>query len=426
MSDALMQRIDPAGLDDAAIHGFVAKAVGTLGLKGKSVLCIVPDNTRSVPMPLLFRVVCDALQGATAKLDFLIALGTHPPMSETEINTWFGLTPSEREADYADVAIFNHAWQNPDELAVMGRIEADEMRELSRGMLTGSVDVVANKRVLDYDHILLLGPVFPHEVAGFSGGNKYFFPGVSGPDVLHLFHWLGALITNPAINGEKYTPVRAVIDKSASLIPTPRTALCLNALGKKTLGLYFGSPETAWDAAADAAAETHIRYMDRSYARVLALCPTMYTELWVAAKCMYKLEPIVADGGELIIYAPHLKEVSAVHGDWIRRIGYHTRDYFLAQMERFTDVPGGILAHSTHVRGIGSYEDGIERPRITVTLATALSEADCHSVNLAYRDPASIDVEAWRSGEDDTLVVDHAGEILHRLKDAATLPAGAV
>jgi len=422
MPDTVMQHCDPVGLDDTTIHDFVGEALASLNLKGKSVLCIVPDHTRSVPLPLLFRSVCDTLQDTASKLDFLIALGTHPPMSDVEINTWFGLTKSERESKYGHVEIFNHDWQNPDELSVMGRIEADDMRELSRGMLTDAVDVVANKRLLDYDHILLIGPVFPHEVAGFSGGNKYFFPGVSGPDVLHLFHWLGALITNP----EKYTPVRAVIDKSASLIPVPRSALCLNVLGNTTLGLYFGSPESAWDVAADAAAETHIRYLDRSYDRVLALCPAMYTELWVAGKCMYKLEPIVADGGELIIYAPHLKEVSVVHGDWIRRIGYHTRDYFLAQMDQFAHVPGGILAHSTHVRGVGTFEDGVERPRITVTLATSLPEAECNAINLAYRDPDSIDVEAWRSAGDDTLVVDHAGEILHKLKDAASIPVGAV
>jgi hypothetical protein len=146
----------------------------------------------------------------------------------------------------------------------------------------------------------------------------------------------------------------------------------------------------------------------------------MYDELWVAGKCMYKLEPVVADGGELIIYGKHVKEVSVTHGPLIRKIGYHTRDYFLAQMERFTDIPGGILAHSTHVRGRGAFENGVEKPRIQVTLATGIPEEECRAVNLGYRDPASIHPEEWENREaEGYLCVPNAGEILYRLKDSA-------
>jgi hypothetical protein len=147
------------------------------------------------------------------------------------------------------------------------------------------------------------------------------------------------------------------------------------------------------------------------------MAPVMYDDIWVAGKCMYKLEPVVADGGELIIYAPHVREVSTTHGELIRRIGYHTRDYFLAQMEKFSDIPGGILAHSTHVRGIGKYENGVEMPRVQVTLATAIPEEACRAINLGYRDPASINPEEWRRKEDEgLLLVENAGEILYRLQ----------
>ena len=89
------------------------------------------------------------------------------------------------------------------------------------------------------------------------------------------------------------------------------------------------------------------------------------------------MEPVIADGGEVIIYAPHIHEFSVVHGKVIREIGYHVRDYFVKQWDRFKDYPWGVLAHSTHLRGIGTFENGIEHPRIQVTLATGISAEEC-------------------------------------------------
>jgi nickel-dependent lactate racemase len=254
---------------------------------------------------------------------------------------------------------------------------------------------------------------------GFSGGNKYIFPGISGPQVLNFFHWLGAVITNPRIIGRKWTPVRKTVDRAAALLPIERRAFCLVVKDADLAGLYYGSPEVAWSAAADLSRRMHIVYTDRPYHTVLSCAPGMYDELWVGAKCMYKLEPVVADGGQLIIYAPHLEELARTHGRVIREIGYHTRDYFLKQWDAFKHFPWGVLAHSTHVRGIGTYEDGVEKPRIEVILATGIPEADCRAVNLGYRDPRSVDPAAYRGREEEgILYVPKAGEILYRWKDA--------
>ncbi len=395
---------------------FVAQTLGSEALDGKRVLCIVPDSTRSMPMPAMLRALHAAASRA-AKLDFLIALGTHPPMSDDAINALFGLTPEERSGKFANVSIFNHDWKKAAALRHIGTIDENEIERLSNGLMRQKAEVHVNARLFDYDLLCIVGPVFPHEVVGFSGGNKYFFPGVAGEEILNLFHWLGALITNPEINGTKHTPVRAVVDKAASLIHVEKRCFCLNVMGKHCHGIFYGSPEEAWSAAADLSAQTHIVYKERPFKSVLAMAPAMYDELWVAGKCMYKLEPVVADGGELIIYAPHLNEISITHGALIRRIGYHIRDYFLAQMEKFTDIPGGILAHSTHVRGTGTYIDGVERPRVTVTLATGIPEADCRAINLGYRDPATIRPEDWANREEDgVLLVPQAGEVLYRLK----------
>ncbi|MCL4219386.1 MAG: DUF2088 domain-containing protein, partial [Candidatus Hydrogenedentes bacterium] len=308
------------------LQDFVNRALAQVDWAGKRILFIIPDSTRSMPMPAMFRALHTALSGKVAKMDILIALGTHPPMPDDAINRLLGISSEERAGIFRDVNIYNHAWDNPEALTYIGTITDDEIAEISTGLMRQSVDVTINKRVLDYDVLCVVGPVFPHEVVGFSGGNKYFFPGISGAEILNLFHWLGALISNPVINGAKHTPVRQVVNRAANFIRREKYCFALNVSGKSCHGIFFGSPEDAWNRAADMAAKTHIVYKEHPYKSVLAMAPLMYDDIWVAGKCMYKLEPVVADGGELIIYAPHVKDVSFTHGELIKRIGYHTRD----------------------------------------------------------------------------------------------------
>jgi nickel-dependent lactate racemase len=407
-----------AGLDEAAVRALCAQELAGWSLRGKRVLAIVPDHTRTAPIDLMFRVLHDEARAAGAvDFDVLIALGTHPPMSDDAINRRLGLTPEARSGKYARSRIFNHAWNEPRALASIGTITEDEVAELSGGRMRERVDVTINRLALDYDLLLIIGPTFPHEVVGYSGGNKYLFPGISGREILDMFHWLGALITNPSIIGTKMTPVRAVIDRAARLVPVERKCASLVVQGTALAGLYLGAPEETWSAAADLSSQIHVVTAERPYRSVLSCAPAMYDELWVGGKCAYKLEPVVADGGEIVIYAPHIHEISVVHGASIREIGYHVRDYFLKQPGRFGHVPRGVLAHSTHVKGVGTFEGGVERPRIAVTLATGIPEAACRAVNLGYRDVRSIDPAAWQDREDEGLLyVPKAGETLYRLK----------
>ena len=414
----VLSQIARAGhLTDQDLTGFVDRAFSGEAVDGKGVLCIIPDSTRSMPMAAMFRALCGTLGGRVKKLDFLVALGTHPPMTDEALDRLLGITAAERAGTYASVGIYNHEWKNKSALTSIGTITEEEIVGLSRGMMRQRADVAINKRVLDYDLLCVVGPVFPHEVVGFSGGNKYFFPGIAGEEILNLFHWLGALITNPVINGSKHTPVRDVINRAASMIPVARRCFCLNVTGKTTQGIFYGSCEDAWSAAADLSKETHIVYKPRPFKSVLAVAPSMYDDLWVAGKCMYKCEPVVADGGELIILGPHVNEISVTHGHLIRQIGYHTRDYFLCRMEKFAHIPGGILAHSTHVRGIGTCENGVERCRVRVTLATGIPEDVCANINLGYRNPTSIRPAEWKDREEEGyLLVPNAGEILYKLE----------
>ena len=300
----------------------------------------------------------------------------------------------------------------------IGIITGDEIYEISGGLMRDEVKVSINRMIFDYDILVVIGPTYPHEVVGFSGGNKYFFPGISGPEILNMFHWLGALVTSPVIIGNKDTPIRQIIDHAASLIPVERMCLSLVVNGDVLAGLFIGSPEEAWSAAADLSNKMHIIHKDHPFEHVLSCGPRMYEDLWTGGKCMYKLEPVVADGGELIIYAPHITEVSITHGAIIEQIGYHVRDYFVEQWERFKDFPTAVVAHSTHVKGIGRFENGLEKPRIDVVLATGIGEEFCSRINLGYRDPNSIIVEEWQDREEEgILYVEKAGEILHRLKN---------
>jgi nickel-dependent lactate racemase len=395
---------------------WIHKNVPIADFRDKRVLLIVPDNTRTAPLSVLFPTLRAMLRPVTKSLDVLVALGTHPPMPQVKIRSMLGVAADD---PCSDVGLFNHAWDDPSQLATIGTLSEAETREISDGVLSMEVPVEINRRILNYDVALVVGPVFPHEVVGFSGGNKYFFPGISGPNLLNFFHWLGALITNVGIIGVQDTPVRRVVDRAAKLIQLERRCLAfVVATDASPYGMFYGTPEDAWRGASNLSGQVHIKRHSRTYRQVLSCAPEMYDELWVAGKCMYKLEPVVADGGELIIYAPHMKGISITHGANIERIGYHIRDYFTKQWDRFKDLPWGVLAHSTHVRGTGTFENGMEKPRVQVTIASQIPREVCERINLGYRDPNTIDVESFANREDEgMLLVRKAGEHLYRLHD---------
>jgi nickel-dependent lactate racemase len=353
------------------------------------------------------------------QIDVMVALGTHPPMSQEAICHRLGLTPEEKAKCYPKVKLLNHAWDDDKALVEVGKIASSEIRDLTDGLFEMEVKVRINRAALEYDDLIILGPTFPHEVVGFSGGNKYLFPGISGPEVLNFFHWLGAVVTNPGIIGKKWTPVRKVVDRAAAFVKTRKWCVSMVVRPDASLaGLFVGTPESAWGQAADLSEKLHIIRKKKPFRQILSCAPEMYDELWVAGKCMYKLEPVLAEGGELIIYAPHLTEVSITHGKLIRRLGYHCRDYFLKQWDKFKGESWGVLAHSTHVYGGGTYENGIEKPRAKVILATGIPEAVCREINLGYRDPKTIRKEEFANREEEgVLLVPKAGENLYRLED---------
>ncbi|MGY1814934.1 lactate racemase domain-containing protein [Blastococcus sp. SYSU D00820] len=405
-------------LTDEEVAAFVAGQLAAADLDGRSVCVVVPDATRSCPLPLLLTAVHGALIGRVTRLTVLIALGTHAPMTEAHLARHLGYPAGDLGARYPGMTVLNHEWADPATFVSLGEIPAERVAELSEGRLQQAVDVRLNRAVVEHDVALVVGPVFPHEVVGFSGGNKYFFPGVAGQEIIDLSHWLGALITSADIIGTRgTTPVRALIDEAAAMVPAERLALCVVAQsGSGALhAAAFGDPQAAWGAAADVSAQTHVRYLDAPVRRVLSVIPEKYDDMWTAAKGFYKVEPVVADGGEVVLYAPHITQISAMHPE-IERIGYHCRDYFVQQWDRFSHLHWGVLAHSTHLRGAGTYDaEHGERCRLRVVLATGIPEDVVRAANLDYLDPAAVDISAF-AADGETLVVPEAGEVLFRLR----------
>jgi len=424
-------------LHDEQVAAFIGEQLAAHPFDGRSVCVLVPDGTRTCPLPLLVQPVHRALHGRVTRLTVLVALGTHAPMSEEALARHLGYEPGRLAETYPGTTVVNHAWWEPDAFVDLGTIPAARIAELSEGRMSLDVPVLLNRAVVDHDVALVVGPVLPHEVVGISGGNKYFFPGVGGQKIIDVSHWLGALITSAEIIGTTgITPVRALIDDGAALIPAEKLALCVvtaevadaaadsgvdEALASPvphgTLhSVSFGDTRASWASAAEVCAATHVTYLDAPVRCVLSIVPEMYDEIWTAAKGFYKLEPVVADGGEVVLYAPHITQISSTHPE-IYEIGYHCRDYFVAHWDRFSSVHWGVLAHSTHLRGAGTYDaaSGEERLRVRVTLATSIPEDVCRAANLGYLDPATVDPVAF-AADPDTLVVPRAGEMLYRLR----------
>ncbi len=407
-------------LTSEQVDRFVHEAISALDVDGKNVCLIVPDGTRTCPLPLLLKPVHRALAGRVKSMTAVIALGTHQAMDERHIATFFGFRPGHAEDVYPGLQILNHEHWDPAQIVDLGTVPAERVTELSGGRLHDvPMKVELNRHAAEADMDIVIGPIFPHEVVGISGGNKYFFPGLSVHSVIDISHWVGALIGTHAMIGTRpVSPVRALINEACQLVPAERHALCFVVKSNSSVlqAVSFGASEDAWAACADVAVQTHVVYKERAYDTVISVMPEKYEDIWTAAKGFYKLEPIVADGGLLVIYAPHITEISVMHKGLLD-VGYHTIDYFVKQWDRFKDHPWGELAHSTHLRGPGAYDaaTGVETDRVRVALATGIPREVVESVALEYLDPATLDL-AKLAEDPDTFVEPHAGEVLYRLE----------
>ena len=406
-----------ADLDLSSLTAIIQQALDVIQ-PGERVLAIIPDKTRDDNTHLLFPIANEFLsKRGVASFDVLVAQGTHPPMSQSQKLAKIGLSKFSGQ-------IFDHRWDEPDELINIGKLSAETVRRLTDGLIEQSVPVSINKLLAPgiYDTVLVVGATVPHEVAGFAGGAKYFFPGVAGPELTHTTHWLGALAGIENIIARVDTPTRRLIEAAADLI-TARI-ISLNTVVSReldgelvTYALFAGEIRECFRRAAEVSRQVHICYTGRKYKKVIALLDPHYDELWVGGKASYKLGAIVEEGGELIIYAPQLTKLSETHGALIEKYGYAplecVRDMLGVSQELRENLC--IAAHLAHVAYAGRLDDqGKVVPRYKITMASGLDEETCRRVNLGYLDHRSFDYESLRS-DMDTLIVENAGRDLYQI-----------
>ena len=405
------------GLDLPTLSAIVEQSLEPVQ-PGERLLAIIPDKTRDDNTDILFPIAADFLERrGVESLDVLVAQGTHPPMSDSQKRFKIG-------AENFSGHLFDHKWDRADELVSLGELSADQVTHLTDGLINQSVPVSLNKLLApgSYDTVLVFGATVPHEVAGFAGGAKYFFPGVAGPELTHMTHWLGALAGIENIIGQIETPTRRLIEAAADLVSA--RVISLNTVVSRasdgnliTHALFAGEIREAFRRAAEVSRQVHIRYTGRKYKRVVALLDPHYDELWVGGKASYKLGAIIENGGELIIFAPHLTKLSETHGALIEKYGY-------APLESVRDMLGVsqelrenlcIAAHLAHVSYAGRKDEwGNIIPRYQITMASGLDEELCRRVNLGYLDYRTFNPDRERTNPD-TLVVENAGRDLYRV-----------
>ncbi len=402
------------------LRAILDQALLTIGPDAR-VLAILPDKTRDDNTDILFPFAAEILAARkVAQFDALIAQGTHMPMTEAEKRAKIGLGDGESAPGLGQ--IYDHQWNRPEELVTLGELSAARVTKLTRGLITEAVKVNLNRLLGPgiYDTVLVFGATVPHEVAGFAGGAKYFFPGVAGPDLTHATHWLGALASIENVIGRVETPTRHMIEAAAEFVPA--RIVSLNSVVTRgddnrlrTHALFAGDVREAFRRAADVSRQVHIKYTGRKYKRVVALLDEHYDELWVGGKASYKLGGIIAEGGELIIYAPHLRAISETHGLLIEKYGYAPLDRVREMVALSTELQANlaVAAHLAHVSYAGQRdENGRVIPRYRIIMAAALDEATCARVKLGFMDHRKFRREDYDS-DPDTLVVERAGRDLY-------------
>ena len=407
-------------LSAADLRKIVEESLSEIG-PGAKVLAIVPDKTRDDNTDLLFSFAANFLADRKVeKFDALIAQGTHGAMSAEEKSIKLGIGDGLTIPGLGQV--FDHHWSDPDELVQIGELSAERVVEITGGLYTKSIPLKINRLLTPglYDHILIFGATVPHEVAGFAGGAKYFFPGVAGPELTHATHWLGALAGIENTIGRIETPTRNLIEAAAEFVSA--NVICFTTVVSRgdddrlrTYALFAGDFRPSLREAAAISRHVHIKYTGRRYRRVVAILDEHYEELWLGGKASYKLGGIIEPGGELIIYAPQLYCFSQTHGEMIERYGYRVIEHMRELVAESGELEENlcVASHLAHVAFAGRQNEAGETvPRYKITLASQIDEATCRKVNLGFLDYREFRIEDYED-DPDTLIVERAGRDLY-------------
>ncbi|HTP12786.1 MAG TPA: lactate racemase domain-containing protein [Bacteroidota bacterium] len=356
------------------------EALGKLGVRNK-VLVIPPDYTRFHSHAGILTRFAWQYYGDKLK-DVLPALGTHSAMTEPSIRAMFGGTPS---------TLFRvHNWRT--DIVTVGEVSSDFIQRESEGKLQYSWQAQVNRLIAQggHDLVLSIGQVVPHEVIGIAGYNKNVLIGCGGPESINKSHFLGAVYGMERIMGRADNPVRRVLnfasDNFLKQIPIiyVLTVVAQGADGKlKVRGLFVGDDREAFTQAAKLAMKVNFQMLDKPLSKVVVyLDPAEYKSTWLGNKSIYRTRMAIADGGELVVLAPGLKEFGEDRqiDSLIRKYGYVNTPRVLKHVNDSDDLKHNLsaAAHLIH---------GTSEGRFRITYCPGhLSQREIESVNFGYAD----------------------------------------
>jgi len=380
MNDIILKGTEHIGVDDIALRKALEKSIEEFQGDVKKVLLLPPDFTRSHSMAGKITALYYELLHGSCQVDIMPALGTHMPMTEEEIRAMFGpQIPLE--------SFLVHDWRN--DVVKIGEVPGDFVREVSDGLVDFSIDVEVNKRLTDgsYDLILSIGQVVPHEVVGMANYSKNIFVGCGGSKMINKTHFLGAVYGLERMMGKDHSPVRKVFDyaqeKFAKDIPLVYVLTVTSQReGQTSLdGLFIGKGRRVFEEAVALSQARNLDFMEHPLRKVVVfLDEKEFKSTWLGNKAIYRTRMAIADGGELLILAPGVKQFGEDPqiDVLIRKYGYVGREKVLALTQENEDLQNNLSAAAHLIHGSS---DG--RFRITYAV-DKLTREEVEGVNFRY------------------------------------------
>lgn len=353
-------------------------AFDKLGAAAK-VLAIPPDFTRFHSFAGVLTRLAYEYYGKNLT-DILPALGTHSPMTTEQISEMYGDTPRD---------LFRvHRWKK--DLVTLGEVPADFIREVSEGKVSYPWPAQVNKLLIEggFGLILSIGQVVPHEVSGMANYNKNIFVGAGGREGINRSHFLGAVYGMERMMGRADTPVRRVLNYASQHFAADLPIVyVLTVVGRKddgalaVRGLFIGDDEECFLQACELSLKVNFQVFPEPLQKaVVYLDPREFKSTWLGNKSIYRTRMAIADGGELIVLAPGLKEFGEDAGidQLIRKYGYLTTPEILDLVENNEDLRENLsaAAHLIH----GSSENRFK----IIYCPGHLSRQEIESVNFNY------------------------------------------
>ena len=369
---------------DAELQEMVLSAIEKSGKTLKRMLLLPPDHTRLNSCAGRITEIIYEKYADTCHIDIMPALGTHSAMNDAQLEMMFG-------KNIPKSAFKVHDWRN--DVVTLGKASSDFIKELSGGKLDYEVNVQVNKIVYDnYDLIVSIGQVVPHEVVGMANYTKNIMVGIGGSDMINKSHFLGAACNLENIMGHADSPVRRLfnygVDTYLSDLPFlfMQTVMARDeATGKMAMrGFFAGIGADPFMAAAKLSVETNLELLDKPLKKVVVfLDPEEFKSTWLGNKAVYRTRMAIADDGDLIVLAPGLKEFGEdpENDRLIRKYGYKGTPNTLKMVAENQELRDnlGAAAHLIH----GSSEG---RFKITYCPGDQVTADEIRAVGFEYGD----------------------------------------